>query len=60
MNLNRAKELRKKMPWKKIFYDTIHNCYRLICPTELYEYQDEMGKWYPRKNVESLFLIHSS
>lgn len=58
MNLKRAKQLQKRMSYKKIFHDTIYKCYRLICPTELYEYQSE-GKWYKRQNVETLIPVSS-
>ena len=57
MNLSRAKKLQKRMSYKKIFYDTIYKCYRLICPTELYEYQSE-GKWHKRQNVETLMPVN--
>ena len=54
MNLKRAKCLQKKMPYKKVFWDIIHSCYRLIEPSCLYEYQDEEGKWHKRDNVGTL------
>jgi len=56
MNFNKAINLQKLMPHKQIFFDTIHNCYRLICPSSLYEYQDENGKWRKRRNPETLIL----
>jgi len=54
MNLRKAKSLQKKMPYKKMFYDTLYKCYRLICPYELYEYKDEEGKPHHRINTENL------
>jgi len=54
MNLQRAKELQKRMPYKQIFWDTIQKCYRLIDPHHLYEYPDGEGKWHPRLNVHTL------
>jgi len=57
MNLLKVKELQTRMPYKKIFYDTIYKCYRLICPTRLYEYIDEEGREHKRRNVETLVSI---
>ena len=57
MNLKRAKYLQRIMPYKKIFWDTIYACYRLIDPHCLYQYQDGEGKWHPRKNVETLLPV---
>ena len=58
MNFVRAKCLQKIMPYKKIFFDTIHKCYRLIDPNDLYEYRDTEGKFHVRQNVDALKLIH--
>jgi len=57
MNLNRTKELQKKMPYKQIFYDLIHKCYRLIDPHQFYEYQDGEGKWHKRHNIANLIPV---
>ena len=57
MNFKRAEQLQKRMPWKQIFFDAIHKCYRLIAPSELYEYKDEEGKYRLRSNVSSLVKI---
>ena len=57
MNLIRAKCLKKIMPYKQIFFDTVYHCYRLINPDELYEYRDTEGIRRQRPNVESLKLI---
>ena len=54
MNLKSAKELQKRMPYKKIYLDLIYKCYRLINPNELYEYTDENGKLHKRHNVITL------
>jgi hypothetical protein len=69
MNIDAAKKLQKKMPWKQIFFDSVWNCYRLIDPENLYHYQDETGYWcnyqdktgHKRKriNPETLIPIHS-
>ena len=56
MNLKRAKRLQKQMLYKKIFYDTIYKCYRLIKPSELYEYYLD-GQIYKRQNVSLLVPI---
>lgn len=56
MNLKHAKRLQKIMPYKKIFYDMLYNCYRLIRPSELYEYQDEEGQFHKRPNSKNLKL----
>ena len=56
MNLKKAKRLQQIMPYKKIFYDMLYNCYRLIKPSELYEYQDEECKNHKRPNTENLKL----
>jgi hypothetical protein len=57
MTLESAEKLKAKMPWKQIFFDTFHNCYRLIHPKELHEYQDEEGKWYKRSVFQIKNLI---
>jgi len=57
MNISRAKKLQKRMSYKKIFYDTVYKCYRLICPTEFYEYKDDNGIFRNRRNVETLIPI---
>jgi hypothetical protein len=60
MNLEAAKNLKKKMPWKKIYYDSINACYRLIRPTDLYEYFDEeTGRYIKRNNFETFNPINS-
>ena len=62
MTLTSAKKLQKKMPWKRIFFDKVHNCYRLIDPTKVYEYQGEEGHDHKRKeeDAQNLVPIHSS
>lgn len=57
MNLKRAKQLQDKMPYKKIFWDTVYKCYRLIKPSQFFEYQDEEGKWNKRINPETLIVF---
>jgi len=57
MNLNKAIQLQTKMPHKCIFFDMIHQCHRLILPSNLYEYQDENGQWHKRQNIETLIAI---
>ena len=52
MNLERAIKLQKQMPWKNIFHDLIHHCYRLISPSQLHEYQDEEGRRHKRPDIE--------
>ena len=57
MNLQRAQQLQKRMPYKQILFDTIHKCFRLIDPHQLYEYQDDEGKWHPRPYNQRSCLI---
>lgn len=57
MNLETAHRLQKLMPWKKIFYDTVYKCYRLL--NNWYEYQDEEGRWRERPNRETLIPLNS-
>jgi len=59
MNLQRATSLQMKMPWKKIYLDIVHKCYRLIHPSEIHEYKDEYGKIQQRQNVNTLVEISS-
>lgn len=56
MNYEQAQKLQLLMPYKKIFYDTVNLCYRLINPNLLYQYQDEEGRWHERKDAETLLL----
>lgn len=57
MDKNRAKELQKRMPYKHVFFDIIHRCYRLLDPTRLHQYQDEEGKYHDRQNVSTLIPV---
>ena len=60
MNLDAAKILQKKMPYKKIYKDNnfpFSGIYRLINPAELYEYKDETGKICKRHGVAKLIEI---
>ena len=57
MNLHRAVRLQMRMPYKRIFLDAIHKCYRLIDTDELYEYKDAEGRRHKRQNVDSLIPI---
>ena len=59
MTLIAAKRLQKKMPYKKIYLDTVEDCYRLIDPTNLYHYLDDEGKSHIRNNPKTLIPIHA-
>lgn len=57
MTITSAKQLKKKMPYKQIFYDEINRCYRLINPFDLLYYKDEEGRVHKRKDVQFLFPV---
>jgi len=60
MTLEAAQNLKNKMPWKQIYFDTVYNCHRLIDPRDFYEYWDtDKGKYRYRPNIASLVPIHS-
>jgi hypothetical protein len=59
MTLEAAKKLKKKMTWKDIYYDSIHDCYRLIDRANWYEYRDSEGYFHKRQNPDTLILIAS-
>jgi len=60
MTIERVKQLHRQFPNKKIFYDMINKCFRLIHPLQLYQWQDEEGKWHIRQNVERLVPISNN
>jgi len=58
MTLTNAKKLQKLMPYKRIYFDMVHDCYRLICPEEIFTYYDENGCGHKRIHPETLIPIH--
>jgi len=57
MTLEAAKKLQKKMPYKQIYFDSVHDCYRVLDPKTWHEYKDEAGKIHKRIRPETLIPI---
>ena len=59
MDIHAAKKLQKQMPYKDIYFDSVHDCYRLIDRSEWYAYRDEEGHLYNRIDPEKLIPIYA-
>ena len=55
MNFKRVKQMQKRFPVKDIYYDVLYKCFRLIHPSQKYEWQDEDKKWHTR--IGKLVLV---